>query len=143
MNRFKLFTIALTVGVAFSSCEDDGSGTPSQYPAEWEAITINSEEETYAGGKLGTSFISSQSAYEQPTAACEEQGFGAAFQYGEFSFERDFNTNTEGARIGLGPLYIRQGCLYCHPGYGHGKRQNRLARGGKESPPRFLQALWI
>ena len=123
MNTLKLTPIALVSVLALSACDDDSVSSSSQYPAEWEAIVIDTETETYAGGKLGTSFISSQSAYEQPSPATEQQGFASAFQYGEFSFERDFNTNTEGARIGLGPLYIRQGCLYCHPGYGHGKRQ--------------------
>ena len=47
-----------------------------------------------------------------------------AFNEGEYLFENDFNTNTSGAFQGLGPVYVRPGCLYCHPGYGHGARQN-------------------
>ena len=46
-----------------------------------------------------------------------------AFNEGEYLFEKDYNTNTEGAFHGLGPVYVRRGCLYCHPGYGHGARQ--------------------
>ena len=46
-----------------------------------------------------------------------------AFKFGEYLFEKDFNENTEGAFCGLGPLMVRRGCLYCHPNYGHGKRQ--------------------
>ena len=46
-----------------------------------------------------------------------------AFNEGEYLFEKEYNTNTEGAFHGLGPVYVRRGCLYCHPGYGHGARQ--------------------
>jgi CxxC motif-containing protein (DUF1111 family) len=46
-----------------------------------------------------------------------------AFKFGEYLFEKDFNQNEEGAFAGLGPLMVRRGCLYCHPQYGHGKRQ--------------------
>jgi CxxC motif-containing protein (DUF1111 family) len=81
------------------------------------------EEETYAGGKLGTTFNSSSSAYEDPAPAVNDI---AAFKYGEYLFERDFNTNTPPFN-GLGPLYIRSSCIACHPGYGHGKRMDRYA----------------
>ena len=81
------------------------------------------EEETYAGGKLGTTFNSSSSAYEDPTPAVTDI---AAFKYGEYLFERDFNINTPPFN-GLGPLYIRSSCIACHPGYGHGKRMDRYA----------------
>ena len=110
--------------VLMASCSDDDVKT-SQYPAEWESIEINTGEETYTGGKLGTSFVVGASAYEQPTPAVEQQGFGQAFQFGEYFFERDFNTNESGPFTGLGPLYIRSGCLYCHPAYGHGKKMER------------------
>ena len=81
------------------------------------------EEETYAGGKLGTTFNSSSSAYEDPAPAVNDI---AAFKYGEYLFERDFNINTP-PFSGLGPLYIRSSCIACHPGYGHGKRMDRYA----------------
>ena len=83
------------------------------------------EEETYAGGKLGTTFNSSSSAYEDPAPAVTDI---AAFKYGEYLFERDFTQNTPPFN-GLGPLYIRSSCIACHPGYGHGKRMDRYAAG--------------
>lgn len=83
------------------------------------------EEETYAGGKLGTTFNTSSSAYEDPAPAVTDI---AAFKYGEYLFERDFTQNTP-PFIGLGPLYIRSSCIACHPGYGHGKRMDRYAAG--------------
>ena len=81
------------------------------------------EEETYAGGKLGTTFNSSSSAYEDPAPAVNDI---AAFKYGEYLFERDFTWNTPPFN-GLGPLYIRSSCIACHPGYGHGKRMERYS----------------
>ena len=83
------------------------------------------EEETYAGGKLGTTFNTSSSAYEDPAPAVTDI---SAFKYGEYLFERDFTQNTPPFN-GLGPLYIRSSCIACHPGYGHGKRMDRYAAG--------------
>ena len=81
-------------------------------------------EETYAGGELGTTFNSSQSAYEDPTPAVEKAGLGTAFKYGEYFFERTYTQSNEPFN-GLGPLYIRSSCIACHPGYGHGMRMDR------------------
>ena len=111
-----LFTI---LALSLTGCkDDDNDGNESQ------TVEYN-EEEFYAGGKLGTAFNASKSAFEQPAPAVEEQGFAHSFQMGEYLFERDFNQNTEGAFRGLGPLSVRKGCLYCHPSYGYGKRMDR------------------
>ena len=109
-----LMTTAL---MACSSDDDDdlidlGGGTQEEYGDEY-----------YAGGKLGTTTNVTAFAYKQPTPATEEAGLSQDFFAGEKLFERDFNQNTSGAFTGLGPLAVRVGCLYCHPSYGHGKRQ--------------------
>jgi len=83
------------------------------------------DSEWYAGGELGTVFNASSQAFQQPTPACENGGFAQSFKLGEYMFEKNFNTNTEGAFHGLGPVAVRPGCLYCHPNYGHGKRQEQ------------------
>ena len=93
---------------------DLGPGTSSEHPAEY-----------YAGGLLGTTTMVNAYAYQQPTPAVEQAGMGMEFQNGETLFERDYNENSDGAFTGLGPLAVRSGCLYCHPNYGHGKRQER------------------
>ena len=80
-------------------------------------------EEYYTGGQLGTTFSTGTLAYKQPTPAVNNAGMSTDFQVGESLFERDFNENMSGAFRGLGPLAVRPGCLYCHPAYGHGKRQ--------------------
>lgn len=111
--------VGLTVGFTACSDDDDNNGNEKKTsentsidPAEW-----------YAGGELGTVFNATSYAFEQPTPATEQGGFSASFKYGEYLFEKDYNTNTSGAFHGLGPVAVRTGCLYCHPNYGHGKRQ--------------------
>ena len=120
MKRFYL--PALLAAMTAVSCSDDtpealswniGEGTELDYP-----------EDYFTGGQLGTTANNSSTAFKQPTPAVENAAMVTAFNEGEYLFENDFNTNTSGAFQGLGPVYVRPGCLYCHPGYGHGARQN-------------------
>ena len=60
-------------------------------------------EETYAGGRLGTTFNQSASAFEDPTPAVENAGMVNAFKYGEFFFEHTMTQNNPPFN-GLGPL---------------------------------------
>lgn len=76
----------------------------------------------YSGGKLGTTYLATANAFEQPTQAVEDQGMYQQFKNGEAIFEKPFMTNQTGVRSGLGPVYIRTSCLHCHPSYGHGQR---------------------
>lgn len=80
--------------------------------------------EWYAGGKLGTTFNATSTAYEDPTPAIEEAGLDDRFKSGEFFFERPYTQHTK-PFLGLGPLYTRTSCQGCHPGYGRGKRITR------------------
>jgi hypothetical protein len=114
------FTYLLLIAsvLSFESCQknNDGgdSGTSETLSSEW-----------YPGGKLGTTFNTTSSAYEQPTPAVENAGLVTAFKAGESFFEDIFVTtnSSESTRGGLGPLWLRNSCIACHPGYGHGKRQ--------------------
>jgi hypothetical protein len=106
--------------VSLTACKGDDDNDRAE--GEKESIEV-AEEEWYSGGKLGTVFNASSYAYEQPAPVVEASGMGQAFQAGEYFFERDYTQNEEGAFRGLGPLMVRRGCLYCHPNYGHGKRQ--------------------
>ncbi len=113
--------------MALTACTDDDN-------ADWnlpEAEFGTPNEWYYAGGKLGTTSIQSAYAYRQATPAVDNAGMGAAFQIGESLFEKDYNT-TSNAFAGLGPVYVRRGCLYCHPNYGHGKRQENYYRANQE-----------
>ena len=114
----KIMGLMVAAAVLVTACEDDDKNeVENSYKSE-----SFDESEWYAGGELGTSFNASANAFEQPTPACEEK-FSQSFKLGEYLFEKNFNTNTDGAFCGLGPVAVRPGCLYCHPGYGHGKRQ--------------------
>ncbi|GHT05366.1 thiol oxidoreductase [Bacteroidia bacterium] len=113
----KIGFLASVCLLLFAACEDNNTGN---FPPSAEL-----SEEYYAGGKLGTVFNETPYAYEQPTPAVEEQGMSFNFQLGEAFFEKAFNSNETGTRKGLGPVLVRNSCLTCHPGYGHGKRMDR------------------
>lgn len=112
-NKILLFAAAV---VAFSACSDDNNITNT------DGTTDEKPDWYYTGGQLGTAYLATANAYEQPTVVVEEK-FYQSFKNGEALFEKPFMTNTTGTRSGLGPVYIRTSCLHCHPGYGHGKRQ--------------------
>ena len=114
LKIFGIATISLAA-LTLTSCHDDNDDNNIE-PVEYD------EDEFYSGGRLGTVFNATAYAYQQPSPATEEQGFDMAFQLGELQFERDYNQNKTGAFRGLGPVMVRNGCLYCHPSYGYGKR---------------------
>ena len=119
MKKLLYSLLTLTTILGLASCSDDNTGTPTEPDSETPA-------EYYAGGKLGTTFNNTSSAYEQFTAAVEEQGLVASFKRGERIFESpfDIDNDPQTPMRGLGPLWIRESCIACHPSYGHGMRQN-------------------
>ncbi|NDV82977.1 di-heme oxidoredictase family protein [Bacteroides sp. 51] len=112
--RKRLFFLSF-FAVILCSCNDDDNKSSTE-PVEVD------DAEWYSGGELGTTFTSTSFAYEQPAPAVDAS-MAQAFKLGEYFFENDYNQNPSGAFTGLGPLMVRRGCLYCHPNYGHGKRQ--------------------
>ena len=118
----KIFIMMLAAcAITMASCSDDNnnSGTTPDPGVEMP-------EDYYAGGELGTTSNTTSSAYEQFTAAVENQGLVASFKRGERIFESPFDVSSDESTPmrGLGPLWIRESCIACHPGYGHGARQN-------------------
>jgi CxxC motif-containing protein (DUF1111 family) len=113
------FCFFIIVILLFVACHDDNDSPDNGYGVE------DLSEEYYAGGRLGTVFNETSSAYEQPAPAVEQGGYLAAFKRGESLFEDPFVTTSavESPQGGLGPLYLRTSCIHCHPGYGHGRRQ--------------------
>ena len=130
MKKLPFYALILA-SACMVACDDDTKITPDPDPTpdpeptpEEEVYTI-ADEEYYSGGELGTVFNASGYAFQQPTPANDNQGFHQSFVTGEKFFERDFQTTKDAAFSGLGPLYVRSGCLYCHPNYGYGKRMTR------------------
>ena len=123
MKRLSLFgSVLLSTIITVGCSSSDGSVEP----LTWEIgdpTATDYPEDYYAGGQLGTTAVNTATAFEQPTKAVVDAGMMTAFNEGEYLFEKDYNTNTDGAFHGLGPVFVRRGCLYCHPGYGHGARQ--------------------
>lgn len=120
MKKSFLTMIILATATMFVACTNDlndgvEGGTTSQLPAEMPAWY-------HTGGELGTAYVLTSHALEQPTGQIVSEGMYESFKSGEALFENEFMTNTSGTRHGLGPVYIRTSCLHCHPGYGHGKR---------------------
>lgn len=118
ISKIQLLAMAACFSCILPSCCDEDE----QLPIADEEQEL--ADEWYAGGKLGTTFNQSASAFEDPTPAVENAGLTDRFKYGEYFFERTYNQSTKPFN-GLGPLYIRSSCVACHPGYGHGKRMTR------------------
>ena len=116
MKKFYLLaSTALFAGL--TACQDNTGDTPDNGNQPGEL-----PEWYYTGGELGTAFLATSNALEQPTPAVEQAGMDSQFKNGEALFEKPFMSNHDGVRNGLGPVYIRTSCIHCHPGYGHGKR---------------------
>lgn len=107
------------VGAVLTACSDDDAKNTGDVPVE----PAGKPDWYYAGGQLGTSFVTTSAAFEQPTQSVEQAGLLASFKRGEQLFEKNYVSNTDGVRSGLGPMYVRSSCMHCHPGYGHGKSQ--------------------
>lgn len=112
--------------MAVIACNNEEKGeTPSSEGESkyiGQAVGNFEASEWYPGGELGTTDNVLAGCYEDETPAVTAQGLTAAFNHGEFFFERNVTENTAPFK-GLGPASVRKSCLDCHPGYGHGKRQ--------------------
>lgn len=122
MRTYKI-SIFLLCASLWTSCSDEENENISIEETKSEL-----SEEYYTGGKLGTVFNETTSAYEQFAPAVEEGGMVNSFKRGETLFEKNFVGGDAASTTygGLGPLYIRSSCIACHPGYGHGKRMTKF-----------------
>lgn len=124
-----IFILSVCLCLPLTACKDDSvsSLSPSENMGDTEyigkAVGNFTAEEWYPGGSLGTTDNVTAGCYEDETKAVEEQGLVKEFNLGESFFERNYNTNTPPFN-GLGPASVRSSCIDCHPGYGHGKRQD-------------------
>ena len=111
--------VVATLCFQLASCSsDNGGGGDSPKP---EKIL---PDDYYAGGRLGTTYNTTSSAYEQNTQAIDDAGLIEVFKRGERLFESNYDLDTASTTPmrGLGPMWTRYSCIQCHPNYGHGHR---------------------
>lgn len=119
--KFKGLLLGFVLLSLVSCSDDDSVVNPNKYIGK--DVGVFKSAEWSPGGVLGTT-SNEQGCYSNPAPAVEEQGFYQLFKKGEGFFEKDFTYNNR-PYTGLGPSWTRSGCLYCHPNYGHGIRQNQ------------------
>lgn len=126
---FETPVIALLIATLITACTNDDPTAKSELggltPAEetfGKANDVFTAEEWYPGGQLGTTLKASYSA--AAPAVEQTPGMEADFNTGEDFFEHLY-TFEQNPRKGLGPAWIRNSCIACHPAYGHGKRQTQ------------------
>ena len=118
-RNYYMLGMLLAAGTLCGCSDDEPAATPGTGTTDPDPLP----QWYYAGGELGTAYLSTSNAYEQPTPVVEEDAeMNRRFKNGEALFEHMYMTNHTGVRKGLGPAYVRSSCIHCHPGYGHGKR---------------------
>ena len=130
MTRLSKLTKTMCVGMlsafvltACSDSNDPVNDLGTLKPAEEQfgkAVGNFTAEEWYPGGQLGTTEKASYSA--AAPAVVNVAGMEEDFNTGEDFFEHLYTFEQE-PRKGLGPAWVRNSCIACHPSYGHGKRQ--------------------
>lgn len=126
MKRYilKLFLLPICAAALLTSCSDDDSvntGLIAEKDVFGEANSVFSADDWYPGGQLGTT---RKASYSTPaTAVTDVEGMEESFNRGEDFFENVY-TLSEEPRKGLGPAWVRNSCIKCHPSYGHGKRKD-------------------
>ncbi len=123
-NTFKTFAaIAAATMITACTSSDDAKGLgelETEEQAFGKATGNFTAEEWFPGGQLGTT---EKASYSAPTPAVQNiAGMEEDFNTGEDFFEHLY-TFEQAPRRGLGPAWVRNGCITCHPSYGHGKRQ--------------------
>lgn len=115
--------MSLTVVTSCSDDDNNAADLGSLTPADnnfGKANDVFTAEEWYPGGELGTT---EKASYSAAAPAVERiAGMEEDFNTGEDFFEHLY-TIDQTPRKGLGPAWVRNGCIACHPSYGHGKRQ--------------------
>lgn len=124
-NLSRLALWSLLIVPVIMACSDDeksidlGPLVPTE-DVFGKANDVFSAEEWYPGGQLGTT---EKASYSAPAPAVENiNGMEESFNIGEGFFEKLY-TFEQNPRKGLGPAWVRNSCIHCHPSYGHGKRQ--------------------
>ena len=123
-NSLRLLFVTMLAAPMLSACSDDDT-TENLGPLNPEKETFGkatgnfTADEWYPGGRLGTT---ESASYSDITPAAQQAGMEEDFNTGEDFFEHLY-TIDQAPRRGLGPAWVRNSCIACHPSYGHGKRQ--------------------
>ena len=124
---FRTSLLLLGSIISLASCSDNNTDNIEIQETDANYVGKNTgnftADEWYPGGKLGTTTNTNIGCYEDETPSVTENGFSTSFINGETVFEHKYSWNTKPYK-GLGPLFSRRSCIYCHPSYGHGKRQS-------------------
>ena len=127
MNKLsRLSIVTMLAACGLSACSDDdntnenlGVLTPEE-EVFGKANDVFTADEWFPGGQLGTT---EKASYSAPAPAMDAvAGMEQDFLVGETFFEKLY-TIDQAPRRGLGPAWVRNSCIACHPAYGHGKRQ--------------------
>lgn len=126
-NIFTLPALMLCTGLVLTSCCDEDNSTASNEDGLLSGETgfgksnaVFDASEWYPGGQLGTTRKKSYSTEVEEVT--QNSLMSTGFNVGIDLFERVYTLNEE-PRKGLGPAWVRNSCIKCHPNYGHGKRQ--------------------
>ena len=127
MNRLSRISIVVMLAAPLlSACSDDDDNKVDLGQLDkaeevfGKANEVFTASEWYPGGQLGTTEKASYSAITP--AAQNIPGMEEDFNTGEDFFEHLYTFDQQ-PRRGLGPAWVRNSCIACHPSYGHGKRQ--------------------
>ncbi len=123
-NCLKIAFLLFSAVFMMSSCSDDDNANTGLVPDGenfGKANEVFTADDWYPGGELGTTRKASYSA--PAPAVTGVAGMEESFIRGEDFFENVY-TFSEEPRKGLGPVWVRNSCIKCHPGYGHGKRRD-------------------
>ncbi len=123
LKKCKYFLIGVIALSALGCSDGNTSDIVNPNAGIDSANDIFTAAEWNPGGELGTT-SNEQGCYSNPSPYVENNGMYQSFKKGETFFENDFTLNTM-PRRGLGPAWVRTGCMYCHPSYGHGKRMTK------------------
>lgn len=127
-----MIIVAMIGAASMSSCCDSDPITEvnvddllAEQSSFGKATGNFSASEWYSGGELGTT---TKRSFSTPTPnVAADEAMQTSFDKGITFFEKSYTLN-EDPRKGLGPAWVRNSCIKCHPNYGHGNSVNHSTK---------------
>ena len=88
MKKYLYLPAVIIAATAVTACSAGRGKARRIFPERMIRKKNERPEWYYAGGELGTSFITTSAAFEQPTKSVERGGLLASFKRGEQLFEK-------------------------------------------------------